>query len=100
MNTRLTRGLASVTFALAVLAGLVFAGTAVTHMLDDGAVCVETSFWQNAALRDDLPIAEGVQASGSAERLCQDHPSAGQAGPPPPRGGTRLGGSGPPPSEI
>lgn len=78
MNTRLTRTLASVTFALAVLCGLAFLGTAATHMLDDGAVCVETGFWQNAALRDDLPVRAGVDASSSAARLCQDGPSVGQ----------------------
>ncbi|MEU6992663.1 DUF2975 domain-containing protein [Streptomyces sp. NPDC046465] len=78
MNTRFTRILASVTFALAILSGLAFAGKAVTHMLDDGAVCVETSFWQNASLADPLPVVHGVEASGSAERLCQKSPSTGQ----------------------
>ncbi|WP_327323423.1 DUF2975 domain-containing protein [Streptomyces sp. NBC_01210] len=78
MNTRLTRTLASVTFALAVLCGLLFIGTGVGHMFDDGAVCVQTHFWANASLADDLPIGEGVKASSSATRLCQDSPSAGQ----------------------
>ncbi|MEU5899449.1 DUF2975 domain-containing protein [Streptomyces venezuelae] len=80
VNTRLTRTLASVTFALAALCGLAFAGTAVTHMLDDGAVCVETGFWQNAKLASDepLPIREGVDAAASATRLCQDDPSVAQ----------------------
>ncbi|EPH46160.1 DUF2975 domain-containing protein [Streptomyces aurantiacus] len=78
MNTRLTRALSSVAFALAVLCGLAFLGTAVTHMLDDGAVCVETGFWANASLPDDLPIGAGVEASSSATRLCQDSPSVGQ----------------------
>ncbi|KJY41772.1 protein TPRXL [Streptomyces sp. NRRL B-1568] len=78
MNSRLTRTLASVTFALAVLCGLAFIGTAVTHMLDDGAVCVQTHFWRNASLADNLPIGKGVKASSSAARLCQDSPSAGQ----------------------
>ncbi|MEU7135350.1 DUF2975 domain-containing protein [Streptomyces sp. NPDC046261] len=78
MNSRLTRTLASVTFALAVLCGLAFIGTGVTHMLDDGAVCVQTDFWRNASLADDLPIGKGVKASSSATRLCQDSPSAGQ----------------------
>ncbi|MBH1938031.1 DUF2975 domain-containing protein [Streptomyces sp. AV19] len=78
MNTRLTRTLASVTFALAVLCGLAFIGTGVTHMLDDGAVCVQTGFWRNAPLADNLPLGKGVDASSSAARLCQDSPSAGQ----------------------
>ncbi|MFD4629230.1 DUF2975 domain-containing protein [Streptomyces sp. NPDC058284] len=78
MNSRLTRALASVTFALAILTGLAFAGTAVTHLLDDGAVCAETGFWQNASLKDDLGTAPGVQAASSAARLCQDGPSAAQ----------------------
>ncbi|MGW2815857.1 DUF2975 domain-containing protein [Streptomyces sp. NPDC001415] len=78
MNTRLTRTLASVTFALAVLCGLAFVGTGVTHMLDDGAVCVQTEFWRNASLADPLPVGTGVKASSSAARLCQDNPSTGQ----------------------
>lgn len=80
VNTRLTRALASVTFMLAVLSGLAFLGTAVTHMLDDGAVCVETDFWRNASLatEDPLPINKGVDAASSAARLCQDSPSVGQ----------------------
>ncbi|MEF3114225.1 DUF2975 domain-containing protein [Streptomyces chrestomyceticus] len=78
MDTRLTRALTSVTFALAVLCGLAFIGTGVTHLLDDGDVCVQTDFWRNAALSDSLPISEGVKASGSATRLCQGSPSVGQ----------------------
>ncbi|MFI1970367.1 protein TPRXL [Streptomyces cinnamoneus] len=78
MNTRLTRTLASVTFVLAVLCGLAFVGTAVTHMLDDGAVCVQTDFWRNASIGEGLPIGKGVKASSSATRLCQDGPSTGQ----------------------
>ncbi|CAM5592188.1 hypothetical protein KAURM247S_01997 [Kitasatospora aureofaciens] len=79
MNSRLTRTLASVTFALAVLCGLAFVGTGVTHTLDDGAVCVQTDFWRNASLGpDSLPVGKGVKASSSAARLCQDSPSAGQ----------------------
>ncbi|MCZ4121071.1 DUF2975 domain-containing protein [Streptomyces sp. H39-S7] len=79
MNTRLTRILASVTFALAVLCGLAFVGTGVTHMLDDGAVCVQTDFWRNASLAPgSLPVGKGVEASSSASRLCQDGPSVGQ----------------------
>ncbi|HBF78867.1 MAG TPA: DUF2975 domain-containing protein [Streptomyces sp.] len=79
MTTRLTGILASVTFFLAVLCGLAFLGTAVTHMLDDGAVCVQTDFWRNASLGPDgLPVGEGVKASSSAARLCQDDPSVGQ----------------------
>ncbi|MFH8611492.1 DUF2975 domain-containing protein [Streptomyces sp. NPDC018029] len=67
------------TFALAVLCGLAFAGTALTHMLDDGAVCVETGFWANASLGPDgLPVEQGVEASASATRLCQDSPSVAQ----------------------
>ncbi|MFJ9847330.1 DUF2975 domain-containing protein [Kitasatospora sp. NPDC101155] len=79
MDTRLTRTLASVTFVLAVLCGLAFIGTGVTHTLDDGAVCVQTDFWRNASLApDSLPIGKGVKASSSATRLCQDSPSVGQ----------------------
>lgn len=78
MNTRLTRTLASGTFVLAVLWGLVFLGTGVTHLLDDGAVCVQTGFWANASLDGSLPISEGVKASSSATRLCQSSPSAVQ----------------------
>ncbi|MFH8383510.1 DUF2975 domain-containing protein [Kitasatospora sp. NPDC018058] len=79
MNTRLTRTLASVTFVLAVLCGLAFIGTGVTHMLDDGTVCVQTDFWRNPPLtQDSLPIGKGVQASGSVTRLCQGSPSVGQ----------------------
>lgn len=78
MNTRLTRTLASVTSALAVLCGLIFIGKGVTHMLDDGAVCVQTGFWANPPLADPLPVGTGVKVSSSATRLCQDSPSAGQ----------------------
>ncbi|WP_405700337.1 DUF2975 domain-containing protein [Streptomyces sp. NBC_01383] len=79
MNTRLTSALASVTFGLAILSGLAFLGTGVTHMLDDGAVCVETGFWANARLASDgLPVAKGVEAAGSVTRLCQNGPSVGQ----------------------
>jgi DUF2975 family protein len=79
VNTRLTRTLASVTFALAVLCGLAFIGKGVTHILDDGAVCVQTDFWRNASLAPDhLPMGKGVEASSSATRLCQDSPSVGQ----------------------
>lgn len=78
MNTRLTRTLTSVTFGLAVLCGFAFIGTGVSHMLDDGAVCVQSGFWANASLGDVLPVAEGVKASSSAVRLCQDSPSTGQ----------------------
>ncbi|WP_369212642.1 DUF2975 domain-containing protein [Streptomyces flavofungini] len=78
MNTRLTKALASASFVLAMLSGIVFVGTAVTHMMDDGAVCTETGFWANATLEHPLPIRDGVEASSSATRLCQDHPSGGQ----------------------
>ncbi|WP_055698554.1 DUF2975 domain-containing protein [Streptomyces silaceus] len=79
MNTRLTRTLASVTFGLAVLCGLAFFGKGITHMLDDGAICVETDFWSNAALGPDaLPINKGVEATSNATRLCQGDPSAAQ----------------------
>ncbi|MEV4441624.1 DUF2975 domain-containing protein [Streptomyces sp. NPDC049577] len=78
MDTRLTRTLSSVTFALAVLCGLAFLGTGVTHMLDDGAVCVQTDFWHNASLADGLPVGKNVEASSSAARLCQNSPSVGQ----------------------
>ncbi|MFI0982595.1 DUF2975 domain-containing protein [Streptomyces sp. NPDC021093] len=78
MNTRLTRTLASVTFVLAGLCGLAFVGTAVSHLLNDGAVCVQTGFWANASLAGGLPVEEGVKASSSAARLCQDGPSFGQ----------------------
>ncbi|KPC65229.1 DUF2975 domain-containing protein [Streptomyces chattanoogensis] len=78
MDTRLTRTLTSVTFGLAVLCGLAFIGTGVAHALDDAAVCVQTDFWRNASLADNLPIGKGVKASSSATRLCQDSPSAGQ----------------------
>ncbi|KAB7836077.1 DUF2975 domain-containing protein [Streptomyces mobaraensis] len=78
MNTRLTSVLTSVTFALAVLCGIVFLGTGVTHLLDDGAVCVRTEFWHNASLGDALPVGEGVKVSSSTTRMCQDSPSAGQ----------------------
>ncbi|MFD9303357.1 DUF2975 domain-containing protein [Streptomyces sp. NPDC060048] len=79
MTTRLTKTLASLTLVLAVLCGLAFIGTGITHMFDDGAVCVQTDFWRNASLApDSLPIGAGVEASSSATRLCQDGPSVGQ----------------------
>ncbi|MET8630798.1 DUF2975 domain-containing protein [Kitasatospora sp. NPDC004669] len=79
MNTRLTRILASVTFALAALCGLTFIGKGGTHMLDNGAVCVQTDFWRNATLApESLPMGKGLNASSSAMRLCQDNPSVGQ----------------------
>ncbi|MVO88588.1 DUF2975 domain-containing protein [Streptomyces sp. p1417] len=79
MNTRLTKVLASITFALAMVCGLAFVGKGVIRMLDDGAICAQTGFWANASLApDSLPVAEGVKASSSAARLCQDAPSVGQ----------------------
>uniref|UniRef100_A0AAU3GTY5 DUF2975 domain-containing protein n=1 Tax=Streptomyces sp. NBC_01401 TaxID=2903854 RepID=A0AAU3GTY5_9ACTN len=78
MHTRITRILASATFVLAVLLGLAFLGTGVSHLLDDGAVCVQTDFWANASLADKVSTGEGVQESSSVTRLCQDAPSAGQ----------------------
>lgn len=78
MNTRLTRTLASVTYALAALCGLAFLGKGVTRMFDDGAVCAQTGFWQNARLADSLSLSEGVTASSNVARLCQDSPSAAQ----------------------
>ncbi len=78
MNTRLMRTLASVTSVLAVLCGLAFIGKGVTHILDDGAVCVQTDFWRNASLANSLPVGASVKASSSATRLCQDSPSVGQ----------------------
>lgn len=79
MNSRLTSVLASVTFGLAVLSGLAFLGKGASHMLDDGAVCVETGFWANARLAPEgLPVAKGVEATGSLTRLCQESPSVGQ----------------------
>ncbi|WP_224059061.1 DUF2975 domain-containing protein [Streptomyces kanamyceticus] len=67
------------TLFLALLGGLAFAGKAVTHMLDDGAVCVRTDFWGNASLGPEgLPVADGVKATSSTARLCQDGPSTGQ----------------------
>lgn len=79
MNTRLTRTLASVTYGLAVLCGLAFAGKAASHMLDDGAVCVKTGFWANASFgQGGLPVGKGVDASSSTARLCQDSPSVAQ----------------------
>ncbi|WNI30756.1 DUF2975 domain-containing protein [Streptomyces sp. ITFR-6] len=78
MNSRLTSVLASVTYWLAVLSGLAFLGKGASHMLDDGAVCVETGFWANARLVPGLPVAKGVEAAGSLTRLCRNSPSAGQ----------------------
>lgn len=78
MNSRLIKILASLTLVLAVLWGLVFIGTGITHMLDDGAVCVKTGFWANAPLEGGLPVGQGVEASSSTARLCQSGPSAAQ----------------------
>ncbi|MFF3263105.1 DUF2975 domain-containing protein [Streptomyces sp. NPDC002932] len=78
MNSRLTSMLASVTFGLSVLSGLAFLGIGASHMLDDGAVCVENGFWANAQLAPGLPVAKGVEATSSLARLCQDSPSVGQ----------------------
>ncbi|WP_330300250.1 DUF2975 domain-containing protein [Streptomyces sp. NBC_00503] len=79
MNTRLTRTLTSVTFGLAMLCGLAFIGTGITHLLDDGDICVQSEFWRNAALAPGgLPVGKGVEAYSSAARLCQHSPSAGQ----------------------
>lgn len=66
--------------------GLAFLGKSVTHMWDDdGAVRVQTDLWRNASLAPErLPTGEGVNASSSATRLCQDDPSVGgRAGAPP-----------------
>ncbi|MFD0412804.1 DUF2975 domain-containing protein [Streptomyces sp. NPDC127108] len=79
MNTRLTRTLASVTLLLAVLSGLGFIGMAITHLADDGAVCVETGFWRNTEVAPgSISVEKGVEATGSGTRLCQDSPSVGQ----------------------
>lgn len=78
LNTRFIKILASVTFGLAMLSGLAFIGTAFTQMTDDGAVCVQTGFWANAALEGGLPVVEGVDASSSAARLCQNGPTTAQ----------------------
>lgn len=78
MNSRLTKILASLTFAMAMLWGLIFIGTAVSHLGDDGAICVKTGFWANAALEGGLPIGQGVEASSSTTRLCQNDPSTAQ----------------------
>ncbi|MFE9560253.1 DUF2975 domain-containing protein [Streptomyces sp. NPDC006487] len=78
MNTRFTKILATLTFGLAILWGLTFIGTAVLHLTDDGAVCVQTGFWANATLEGGLPVGQGVDASSSAARLCQNSPSAAQ----------------------
>ncbi|MFD5145499.1 DUF2975 domain-containing protein [Streptomyces sp. NPDC058401] len=78
MNTRLIKILASVTFGLAVLWGLLFVGTGISHMVDDGAVCVKTGFWANASLEGGLPVGQGVEASSSTTRLCQNSPSTAQ----------------------
>ncbi|MCX5125121.1 DUF2975 domain-containing protein [Streptomyces sp. NBC_00193] len=78
MNTRFTKILASLTFALAILWGLTFIGTAVSHLADDGAVCVKTDFWANATLDGGLPVGQGVEASSSTARLCQNAPSTAQ----------------------
>ncbi|MCX4777680.1 DUF2975 domain-containing protein [Streptomyces sp. NBC_01264] len=78
MNTRFTKILATLTFGLAMLWGLTFIGTAVSHLTDDGAVCVQTGFWANATLEGGLPVGEGVDASSSEARFCQNDPSAAQ----------------------
>ncbi|MCK1798630.1 DUF2975 domain-containing protein [Streptomyces sp. XM4193] len=78
MNTRMTRVLASLTYGLAVLCGVAFAGAALMRIGDDGDICTETTFWQNASMTGGLPIGEGVTASGSATRLCQSSPSVAQ----------------------
>ncbi|MFJ7265988.1 DUF2975 domain-containing protein [Streptomyces sp. NPDC099050] len=78
MNTRFTKILATLTFGLAMLWGLSFIGTAVSHLTDDGAVCVQTGYWTNATLEGGLPVGEGVDASSSEARLCQNDPSTAQ----------------------
>lgn len=78
MNTRLTRALATLTFVIGGLCGLVFIGQGLTHPLHGGAVCVKTDFMANGALEDGLPIAQGVEATSSATRLCKESPSTGQ----------------------
>ncbi|MFF3210422.1 DUF2975 domain-containing protein [Streptomyces sp. NPDC002886] len=78
MNTRFTKILATLTFGLAMLWGLTFIGTTVSRLADDGAVCVQTGLWANATLEGGLPVGEGVDASSSEARLCQDDPSAAQ----------------------
>lgn len=78
MNTRLTRTVGSVSLTLAVLCGLFVIGKGAMHLFDDGAVCVQTGFWANAALENGLPVDPGVTASSSAARLCQKAPSFGQ----------------------
>ncbi|WP_407839673.1 DUF2975 domain-containing protein [Streptomyces sp. DSM 116496] len=78
MNTRFTKILASLTLGLAILWGLTFLGTAVSHLGDDGAVCVKTGFWANATLEGGLPVGQGVEASSSTARLCQNNPSTAQ----------------------
>lgn len=78
MKTRLTRTLASLTFALAMLSGLAFLGKGFVRLADDGDICVTTGFWANATLADDLGLGKSVEASSSATRLCQADPSVGQ----------------------
>ncbi|MFI6344131.1 DUF2975 domain-containing protein [Streptomyces sp. NPDC050560] len=78
MDTRLTRNLASVTFAISVICGLGFVAKTLTHATDDGMICVETGFWHNTPLGSRMPVADGVEATGAGTRLCQDAPSAGQ----------------------
>lgn len=78
MNTRFTKILATLTFGLAMLWALTFIGTAVSHLTDDGAVCVQTGFWANATLEGGLPVGQGVDASSTTARLCQKDPSAAQ----------------------
>ncbi|MEU3597529.1 DUF2975 domain-containing protein [Streptomyces sp. NPDC006798] len=78
MNTRLTKALSSATLALAVFCGLVFTGKSLTRLGDNGDVCVGTGFWQNFTLADELPVNPGVEAGGSAARLCQEAPALAQ----------------------
>lgn len=78
MDSRLTRTLTSGANALALLCGLAFLGKGATRMFDDGEVCAQTGFWVNASLADSPSLSEGVTASSSATRLCQDSPSVAQ----------------------
>ncbi|MFF1919851.1 DUF2975 domain-containing protein [Streptomyces sp. NPDC058221] len=78
MDTRLTRFLARAAHWLTVLSGVAFVGKAASRLLDDGDVCVETGFWANATLGNELPVVRGVQGSGTLTRLCQEHPSGMQ----------------------
>ncbi|MEK8174247.1 hypothetical protein NKH77_50450 [Streptomyces sp. M19] len=42
---------------------------------------MQTDFWHNASLADNLPLGKGVEASSSAARLCQDSPPRASAPP-------------------